>query len=137
MLVGIILSDVPDEFSGNFTVYPKSHHVTEQYFNEVGLKDVQQNGLESFDKLPLCKPVQITGKAGDVIFAHYNLAHTVAPNCSTDIRYGIYFRINVREQRTSEEALKSIWLDYPGLADIVKQEAKNKQQLLKEATIGE
>jgi ectoine hydroxylase-related dioxygenase (phytanoyl-CoA dioxygenase family) len=136
MLVGIILSDVSEEFCGSLTVYPKSHHVTEKYFNEVGIDTVKENGLSSFKTLPLCKPVQVTGKAGDVVFAHYNLAHTVAPNCSADFRYAIYFRINVRERPGCQEPLMNIWLDFPGLSDIVQQEAKNKEQLIREATSG-
>ena len=34
MLIGILLADVPDEFMGNLTVYPGSHHLLEQFFRD-------------------------------------------------------------------------------------------------------
>jgi hypothetical protein len=35
-LVGMYLSDVPDEYSGNFTVWPGSHRATAKYIQEHG-----------------------------------------------------------------------------------------------------
>ena len=36
MLVGVYLSHVPHPYSGNFTVWPGTHHVYEKYFQEHG-----------------------------------------------------------------------------------------------------
>lgn len=137
LLVGVPLSDVNDSFCGNLVVYPKSHHVTEQFFRQSGFDEVKEQGLAAFSHLPLCKPVQIAAKAGDVIFAHYNLAHSIAPNCSPHIRYAVYFRVNLRvEGQFHPEPMTNIWLDWPGLKDIVDREYPSKQALLHEAMNG-
>lgn len=36
MLVGIYLSATPEDYMGNFTAYPGSHHVLEKCFQEKG-----------------------------------------------------------------------------------------------------
>jgi hypothetical protein len=36
LLVGVALRDVPDNWSGNLTVFPGSHRIIEQYFRQNG-----------------------------------------------------------------------------------------------------
>lgn len=96
--------------SSNFTVYPGSHHILEKYFRDQGgvvsmiqrergtFKGIQavQHGVK--DEMPasgsrVCSlfpsylVVQVTGKAGDIILAHYGLPHHIAPNTSPNIRF--------------------------------------------------
>lgn len=122
------------EFCGNLAVYPKSHHLIEQYFAEKGFAELQQKGLETFQHLPLAKPVQIQAKAGDIIITHYMLAHTIAPNCSPHVRYAVYFRVNLHPDVTFHpQSMLNMWQDWHGLKDIVAQQKPFKLKLLQEA----
>jgi hypothetical protein len=117
-LVGMYLSDVLEENSGNFTVWPGSHRATEKYFQEHG----PDSFLEGFPKIELPQPVQITGKAGDVIFCHYQVAHGIAPNVSPNVRYGIFFRVKHHAHNSHpKDTLANIWMDWPGMQEEHKQ----------------
>ena len=56
MLVGVYLSYVPQPYSGNFTVWPGTHHVYEKYFQEHGpeslLEGCRQSNCRNRIKLP-------------------------------------------------------------------------------------
>ena len=66
--------------------------------------------------LRLPKPAPVTGKAGDIVLAHYQLAHTVSPNLSGDIRYMCFFRLSVRGLANHRvESMLDIWRDWPAL----------------------
>lgn len=88
-LIGIYLSPVRTEFSGNFTVWPGSHHILEAHFRELGRKALR-NGMP---RIPLGEPVQLMTEPGDVALCHYGLAHTAAVNLSAIDRCAVYFRL--------------------------------------------
>ena len=116
MLVGVYLSHVPQPYSGNFTVWPGTHHVYEKYFQEHGPESL----LEGMPPIELPEPHQITGEPGDVIIAHYQIAHTAAANISPHTRYAIFFRLrHVDHPDYRPEAMTDIWLEWAGLRDIV------------------
>lgn len=105
-LVGVYLSEVKQEFAGNFTVWPGSHHLLEQYFRSRGPAAV----AEGMPKIPLGQPVQLTCSPGDVVLCHYQLAHAGAANTSDHDRYAVYFRVcfkNIQKRRW--ELLTNIW----------------------------
>ncbi len=56
-LVGVFLSDLPEPFAGNFTVWPGSHRLYETYFREQG----PQALLKGMPKVDLPEPEQFTG----------------------------------------------------------------------------
>ncbi len=116
-LAVVMLNDLPEPFSGNFTVWPRTHTMFEEHFKEHG-PDVLLNGQPDIeDPLP---PVQITGKAGDVCFAHHQLKHSAAPNASANIRYGIIFRLRHKDTKENgEKSMTDIWLEYPGLKELL------------------
>jgi len=129
MLIGIILSEVPEDYMGNFTVYPAGHHLLEKYFTEQGgvHKVLEGTTFEGIMRVvnsvqnDMPAPVQIKGKPGDIILAHYQLPHNIAPNLSSNIRYACYFRLhNIRHQAETPrpEALTSMFIDYDGIRDI-------------------
>ncbi|WP_051343673.1 hypothetical protein [Alicyclobacillus herbarius] len=91
MLVGVYLSSVRQENAGNFTVWPGTHRIFEKYFREHGAESL----LDGMPKVDMPKPLQLMVEPGDVVFAHYELAH--APNISPNVRYAIYFRVTHRE----------------------------------------
>ena len=122
-LVGVLLADVPRSFYGNLAVFPGSHLRLQDHFRANGFERVKclgTAGLPSareagFDR----PPEQVSGRAGDVVIANYNLAHLVAPNASPDIRYCVYFRVRTLAHGTRQghrpEAMLDVWADWPGL----------------------
>jgi len=112
----VYLQDVPEQYSGNFTVWPGSHSAVESHLRDQGM-DVLSRGQPPVD-LPH-EPIQIRGRAGDVCLAHHQLIHCAAPNGSPHIRYAAIFRL--RHVNCSENGVKSmtdIWMEYPGLRSI-------------------
>ncbi|MBA3846131.1 MAG: hypothetical protein H0X45_05745 [Planctomycetes bacterium] len=111
-LACVLLSDLPDEFAGNFTLWPGSHLVHERHFREHG-----PEALLNEPKLDLGVARQITGKAGDVILAHYLLGHTVASNCSPHIRYAVFFRLESTAFNDGNRlgSITDAWRDWAGM----------------------
>ena len=67
----------------------------------------------------LPKPVPVTGRAGDIVLAHYQMAHAVSPNLSGDIRYMCFFRLSVRGLANHRvESMLDIWRDWPKLRPV-------------------
>lgn len=115
MLVGVLLSDLKAPFSGNFTVWPGTHHQYEQYFRE----HTPQALLNGMPPIELPEPVQITGHAGDIVLVHYELAHAAAINVSPHIRYAIFFRlVHVNHAEQKWESMTDIWLEYAGMREL-------------------
>jgi hypothetical protein len=106
MLVGICLTPVHQDFAGNFTVWPRSHHVFENYFRERG----QQALKEPMPEPEIGNPVQLKCEAGDVVLAHYHLAHAAASNTSNADRIAIYFRVSLHQARAEQwKYLTHLW----------------------------
>jgi len=88
VLVGCLLSDVPEPMAGELCVYPGSHHALASYFANhvdelVNLRSVGSAHLptgQQTDALFKRRVVHCTGKAGDVFLANYMTAHLIAPN---------------------------------------------------------
>src|SRR4029078_7199789 len=111
-LLGVLLSDLPDENAGNFTVWPGSHLKHERYLREHG----PQALMNVLPPLQIGPPKQLTGRAGDVILAHYLLAHAVAPNVSPPPRYAVFFRVtHVDHEPQRWESMTDAWLQWDGL----------------------
>ena len=61
--------------------------------------------------------VQITGKAGDAVLLHYQLAHDKEQNLSHLIRYMAYWRLWHVDALTCQlEGLTDIWREWPAIA---------------------
>ena len=123
MLLGVFLSAVPDDFFGNLTVFPGSHRVLENVFRQHGgaanflANHAHPTALESLRKAtePHLGPhVQVCGQPGDIVMVHYSMAHCVAPNTSSGIRYVVYFRLRHArgESNFRPEAMDDVWLEY-------------------------
>jgi len=116
MLIGVALSDVSEPFAGNLTVWPRTHHLYEQYFREHGPEAL----LQGMPPVTLPEPVHLTAKTGDVMLCHYELAHTAAPNASPHVRYAIYFRaLHVDHDQQWKQAMTDIWMEWPGMRSLV------------------
>jgi len=118
MLAGVVLSDVPDKFMGNLAVYPGTHRQIEAY--------IKVNGTESLRaglgrKIELPEAVQITGKAGDVVLCHYQLAHDKEQNLSHMIGYMAYWRLwHKGAYECQMEGLTDIWREWPEISALEK-----------------
>lgn len=119
-LAVVLLSDLPEPYSGNFTVWPKSHRFFEQFFREHG-HELLAEGMPQVD-LPE-GPVQITGRAGDVVLAHHQLVHTAAPNASPHIRYAAIFRMrHLACEQIGLDAYTDIWREWPGVREALAEQ---------------
>ena len=114
LLVGVILSEVSAPGAGNLTVWPGSHRLYESYFRERGPRSL----LEGMPPVTLSDPVEVTGRPGDVVLCHYQLAHAVGANTSPAIRYAVYFRVKSRGHDGRRwECLIDVWKEWPGLRE--------------------
>ena len=112
LLVGVILSDVAGPGAGNLTVWPGSHRRYESYFRDNGPKSL----LGGMPPIALPDPVEVTGRVGDVVLCHHQLAHAVGANTSPHVRYAVYFRLKSRGHDGRRwECLTDLWKEWPGL----------------------
>jgi hypothetical protein len=120
-LVSVLLSDLPGPHAGNFTVWPGTHQLYERYFRE----HTPQSLLNGMPPVPLLEPVQITGRAGDVVLCHYQIAHGVTPNASPHVRYAIFFRLtHVDHESQKWESMTDIWREWEGMQSFVTERAE-------------
>jgi hypothetical protein len=117
MLAVVLLSDLPETHSGNFTVWPGTHSVFEKVFKEQGPEAL----ANAVDTIETGTPhVQVTGQAGDVVLCHHQLKHTAAPNSSPNIRYAAIFRACHKDVAVNGvEAMTDIWREWPGVREVV------------------
>jgi len=117
LLAVVLLSDLPEEHMGNFTVWPGSHHRMADYLAHNG-HEVLAKGQPRINWD--IDPRMITGKAGDVVFTHYLTLHSAAPNLSPFVRYAAIFRVQHRDAETNgTRGYAEPWLEYEGLHDLV------------------
>ena len=122
LLATCLLSDLPGDFRGNFTVWPGSHLAGEAFFRKA-TPEVLKAGGPKYD-LPR-DPVQITGKAGDVCLSHFQLWHGAAPNQGPDIRYAAIFRVrHIDAEANGTDVMTDIWREFPGVRGAVGETAQ-------------
>jgi hypothetical protein len=112
MLAGVFLSSIPNQFWGNFCVWPGTHRLFEKYFQENGIDSL----LKGMPPIQMPEPEQILAQTGDGMICHYQLAHTVVLNVSPYVRYAVFFRLAHADHAVHKnEALTNLWLEWPGL----------------------
>ncbi|MEU7019391.1 hypothetical protein ABZ990_01855 [Streptomyces sp. NPDC046203] len=109
MLAGVLLTDQLAEDSGNLWVWPGTHRTHAAYFREHGT-----GTYCAYPPIPLPEPEQITGRAGDLLLAHYLLGHNIGGNFASDrTRRMLYYRISNRAHATRrKDFLQDVWLEY-------------------------
>jgi hypothetical protein len=111
-LAGVFLSDVTAPFNGNFTVWPGSHRTLAAYFRAHGTADL----VRRFPTVEMAPARQLEAKAGDVLLAHYQLAHNAAPNIGPHVRYAVFFRLaHKNHDPTSTATLVDLWREWDGV----------------------
>ena len=113
----VYLADVPEPYSGNFTVWPGSHRAMETHFKDVG-HEVLSNGMPKID---LPEPaVMVTGKAGDLVVAHHAMVHGACQNASPNTRLAVIARPkHVNVDALGKDAYIDIWAEWSGVQDVL------------------
>ena len=113
----VLLSNLPDDFMGNFTVWPRSHYKVQKFLHQEG-RDILKQGIPDIPNIGpmhMCK-----GQAGDIIFAHPLLYHSACPNLSPFIRYAAIFRVcHKAVQDNGFEIFDNMWMEFEGLHDLI------------------
>lgn len=113
----IYLVDVPEPYSGNFTVWPKSHRFFADFFKREG-HEILQNGLPR-PELPE-PPVMITGNAGDLVLVHHQVVHGACANASSNVRHAVISRLRHKDvDQNGYDGYTDIWREWPGLQDVL------------------
>ena len=116
MLLGVLLSDVPVPLMGNLHVWPGTHRLYEEYFREHS----PQSLLQGMPPVEMPDPVAVTGRAGDVVLVHYQVAHGVGPNVSPHTRCMIFFRLSHADHDVLHwECMTDIWREWEGMRGMV------------------
>lgn len=116
MLAVVLLSDLPEPYSGNFTVWPGTHRLFETVFREKGPEALAE-GIDTME-LPQA-PVQITGQAGDAVLCHHQIVHAACANSSPHIRYAAIFRGRHKDaEANGVAAMTDIWREWPGIREV-------------------
>lgn len=112
-LAVVLLNDLPEPYWGNFTVWPRSHTAFEAYFKEHGHGEMA-SGMPKIEYPE--GPLQMTGKAGDVVLAHHLMVHGAAPNTGPEIRYAAIFRARHSDvEKNDKDAYTDMWREWPGI----------------------
>jgi hypothetical protein len=111
LLAGILITDQERPDMGNLWVWPGTHLTHAAFFRERGPQGLMASG--GYPDIALPEPIQITGKAGDLLLAHYLLGHNIGGNISRVIRRAVYFRLK-RDDHVSHwrESLQDPWRDF-------------------------
>lgn len=109
LLAGILMTDQLAENAGNLWVWPGTHLTHAAYFRENG-----PGQFCAYPPIDLPEPVQVKGRAGDLLLAHYLLGHNIGGNYdSENTRRALYFRLStLGHEAHTAEFLKDPWLDY-------------------------
>lgn len=119
-IAGFFLNDIEQDNAGNFTVWPETHRQFAKYFEKHGADPELKLGIPPVN---LPQPVQIKAKAGDMIFAHYQLAHTAAANISNATRYAVYIRMHHADRpKDSLDVLTDIWKYWYGMSEVTSKD---------------
>jgi hypothetical protein len=111
MLAGVLMSDQRDQDAGNLWVWPGTHLTHAAYFREHGADAFFAAG--GYPPIRLPEPEQVTGRAGDLLLAHYLLGHNIGGNTSPAVRRAVYFRVKrAGHDPRWREFLAEPWLDY-------------------------
>lgn len=119
MLAGVYLGDESDAGRGNLWVWPGSHLVHQQLFRDRGVdvllgKDSMGGHASLLDPAPdFGEGRPVLAERGDLVLAHYLLAHNQSGNVWSPIRKIVYYRLAAEGHRERwSEAQTDAFLEY-------------------------
>lgn len=100
LLVGVYLSRIEQNNMGNFVVWGGSHRRVADIYRSLDVTRLlaEHAPAELMKRLippDLDEGTQIIAEPGDVVLAHGGLVHSAASNLSLQLRYAVYFRVNL------------------------------------------
>jgi hypothetical protein len=110
MLAGLWLTSHEELDRGNLYIWPGTHLRLGAYLAERGadaLSRVDEMNPGPYPDIPLGDPIQATGPAGSVLFAHYLLAHNIGGHSggAGDVRREtLYYRLRTTTHRANWRA---------------------------------
>ena len=114
MLVGVLMSEQQDEDHGNLWVWPGTHLLNARYFRTHGADSFFE--ARGYPPIELPEPIQIRGRTGDVLLAHYLLGHNIGGNTSSGVRRAAYFRVKAKgHDERWREILQDPFLEYDAI----------------------
>jgi hypothetical protein len=122
LLVGVILSDQTGDDMGNLHAWPGSHREAADYARRHGV-DAFVSAVMGNEAMPpvdfSAGSVQVHGAAGDVVFAHYLLAHNSGGNTSDVVRRTLYMRLRREGHDDRWRAFfTDPWADFDGVRPV-------------------
>lgn len=96
LLAGILLTDQDRSQMGNLWVWPGSHHDHSRLFQERGtgaLRDTWGHVTMLDPPFPIGEPVEVRGRRGDLVLAHFLTGHNGGGNMAGHVRRTIYYRL--------------------------------------------
>jgi hypothetical protein len=105
MLAGIYLDDETEAGRGNLWVWPGSHLVHQRMFEERGVDVLMSNPAAGGHPCLLPDPPDcgigqpVLAQRGDVVLAHYLLAHNQSGNMGNPLRRIVYYRLAAEGHR--------------------------------------
>lgn len=105
MLVGIYLGDETEPGRGNLWVWPGSHLVHQRMFEARGVDVLMQHPAAAGHPCLLPDPPEygrgqpVLARRGDVVLAHYLLAHNQSGNMWNPLRRIVYYRLAAEGHR--------------------------------------
>jgi Phytanoyl-CoA dioxygenase (PhyH) len=119
MLAGLWLTDQSMADRGNLWIWPGTHLRFGQYLADRGaaaLSRIEDMAPGPYPRIELGEPVQVTGPAGSVLFAHYLLAHNIGNHdgaAGDPKRETVYYRLCAHGHRQHwQEAVTSPLLEF-------------------------
>ncbi len=121
LLAGLLLTDQNVDDVGNLWVWPGSHLAHAAFFARSGPGGFAAARGYPDPDLDLEEPVQIHGRRGDVLLAHYLLGHNIGGNIQSDVtRMALYWRLQVPGHAESwYSSLSDAWHEFPAVRELI------------------
>jgi len=96
LLAGVLLTDQSETQTGNLWVWPGSHLAHSRLFHERGTDALRATWghVTMLDPpFPIGDPVEVRGRRGDLLLAHFLTGHNGGGNTGNQVRRTIYYRL--------------------------------------------
>lgn len=116
--VAVLLSDTRGEGAASLALIPGSHLRLAEYFRA----HPEASRRRGMPELSLGAALSVKGRVGDVVLYHYQVAHSAFAfrNLSPDIHCAaVFWAKHVRHDERWSEAMSDLWLEWPGMSEVL------------------
>ncbi len=104
---------------GGFTVWPGSHRVFYRDFTRRYVFDKTPEYLAHKDEVSRMPPMDCHGKAGDIVFWHHRMGHSVGHNRTGRIRQAVLYDYKRADLDEDAPPGDDMWVDWPGVRAVL------------------